>query len=155
MTVLQQAFHWVQRQPWSSWFGRVLGPFDMAVQRRTAGRVRPLALLGVPTLLLTTRGRRSGQPRQVALLHVPYRGGHLVIGSHYGLRNHPGWSANLLAHPEAEITVGGGTVPVRATLLTGDERAEAWRVITERWPVYDTYAAKAGRQIRVFLLTPR
>ncbi|WP_073488965.1 nitroreductase family deazaflavin-dependent oxidoreductase [Streptoalloteichus hindustanus] len=155
MNVLRQAFQWAQRQSWSSRFGRFLGPLDLAVQRRTAGRVRPLSLLGVPTLLLNTTGRRSGQTRQVALLHIPYRGGHLVIGSHYGLREHPGWSANLLAHPDAEVIAGGRTVPVRATLLTGDERAEAWREITRLWPVYNTYAARAGRQIRVFLLTRR
>ncbi|MEY8038926.1 nitroreductase/quinone reductase family protein [Saccharopolyspora cebuensis] len=141
---------------WFSALGRRIVPLDLAVQRRTAGRLGVLRLLGMPSLLLTARGARTGRPRSVPLLHVPEAGRFVVIGSNWGRAGHPAWSANLLAHPDAVVTSAGREVPVRARLVTGAERERLWHdVIVPAWPAYATYDERAGdRELRVFSLEP-
>jgi deazaflavin-dependent oxidoreductase (nitroreductase family) len=142
----------VGREPW---FPRVFGwivPLDTFVHRLSGGRFGLTDLGGVDSLLLTTTGRRSGEPRTVALTCAPYRGDYLVAGSNWGGERHPAWSTNLLAEPAASITAHGRTWPVRARLLAGEERERMWAVLAEHWPPYNAYAARANREIRVFLL---
>ncbi|WP_167379626.1 nitroreductase family deazaflavin-dependent oxidoreductase [Amycolatopsis pretoriensis] len=135
--------------------GRALVPADRVLLRVTGGRVGVGAAVGLRTLLLTTVGRRSGEPRQVPLLYVERGGGYVVIGSNWGGEAHPAWSANLLAQPKAAVAIAGRTVEVTGRLLTGDERQEMWDAVALYWPAYDRYAVRAGdREIRVFLLEP-
>jgi deazaflavin-dependent oxidoreductase (nitroreductase family) len=145
------------KRQWFADLGKKLVPFDLAVQRTTQGRVSLLRLFGLPWLVLTAIGRKSGQPRSVPLLYVPHGNEYVVVGSNWGEKHHPAWSANLLAHPEAEVQARGRTIPVLAREVTGEEREELWReVITKTWPAYDTYAERArGRELRVFALSPR
>jgi deazaflavin-dependent oxidoreductase (nitroreductase family) len=136
--------------------GRVLVPMDRVLLRATKGKIGVGAAAGIRTLLLTTVGQRSGVPREVPLVYVRHGKGMLVMGSNWGGENHPAWTGNLLATPDATATMDGRTVPVRGRLLDGDERAEAWVDIVAYWPAYNTYATRAGqREIRVFLLEPR
>ncbi|MFC7728992.1 nitroreductase family deazaflavin-dependent oxidoreductase [Actinomadura keratinilytica] len=79
----------------------------------------------------------------------------MVVGSNFGRDKHPAWSGNLLKNPEAEVSFRGRTVPVTARLLDDAERAEIWPRLLEVWPVYDRYAGRVTRQLRVFRLTPR
>jgi deazaflavin-dependent oxidoreductase (nitroreductase family) len=147
----------VRRSGRASWFPPIakrLVPLDEAVQRRTSARFGLLSLAGVDGLLLTATGRRSGAQRTVALLYVQGPDGYVVAGSNYGGAAHPAWSANLLAEPAAQVTVSGRTVPVHARLAEAEERDRLWPLLTERWPAYDTYADRAGRDIRVFTLVP-
>ncbi len=142
----------VGREPW---FPRAFGwivPVDTLVHRMSGGRFGLTGLAGVNSLLLTTTGRRSGEPRTVALTCAPYQDDYLVAGSNWGGDRHPGWSANLLAEPAATITVHGRARPVRARLLAGPERERMWAVLAAHWPPYHAYAARADREIRVFLL---
>lgn len=133
--------------------GRLLVPADRLVARLTGGRV--VALGVVPSLLLTTTGRRSGQPRSNPLLYVPDGDGYVVTGSNWGQPRHPAWSLNLLADPAAMIQVGGVRVPVRARLATGAERERLWRLVVDEWPPYETYVRRAGgRDIPIFRLEP-
>ncbi|MFB9903927.1 nitroreductase family deazaflavin-dependent oxidoreductase [Allokutzneria oryzae] len=142
------------RKKWFSDLGRAFVPVDLAVQRRTKGRISLLALLGLPSMLLTTVGRKSGQPRPVPLLYVPHPRGFIVTASNWGGPKHPAWSSNLIANPEVDALVRAKTVRVRAELADGELREELWGMITRHWPAYDTYAERAGeRRIRVFLLT--
>jgi len=135
--------------------GRALMPADRVLLRISGGRIGVGAAVGLRTLLLTTIGRRSGEPRQVPLLYVERGGGYVVIGSNWGGEAHPAWSANLLADPKATVAIGGRTAEVTARLLTGDERQEMWDAVAEYWPAYDRYAVRAEhREIRVFLLEP-
>lgn len=154
MTNLAQS---LGRQSWFSSIGKKVVPLDLAVQRRTDGRISLLKLAGMPSMLLITTGRRTGATRETPLLYVPHGTQFLVVGSNWGGPNHPGWSANLLANPEATVRAGGRDVPVRARLVEGAERDELWRgPITENWPAYDEYARRAGdRRLRVFVLSPR
>lgn len=135
--------------------GRALVPADRVLLRISGGRVGVGAAVGLRTLLLTTIGRRSGEPRQVPLLYVERGGGYVVIGSNWGGEAHPAWSANLLARPKAKVALHGRTIDVIGRLLTGDERQEMWDAVAAYWPAYDRYAVRAShRDIRVFLLEP-
>ena len=140
------------------WFGRiaphVFPPLDRWVNRVSRGRWF-VSELFVPTILLTTTGARSGEPRSTPLACVALAGdAFLVVGSNYGGERHPAWTGNLLAHPEATVTTGGRVIPVRATLLAGGERADAWQAMLATYPPWDSYARKAGRELRVFRLVP-
>ncbi|MCK2242074.1 MULTISPECIES: nitroreductase family deazaflavin-dependent oxidoreductase [unclassified Crossiella] len=142
------------RQEWFAKLGRKLVPLDVKIQQRTKGKISVSELLGLPALLLTTTGRKSGQPRSVPLLFVPYGEQFIVTGSNWGQQHHPAWSVNLLATPEAQVTLRAKNFPVTGRLVTGEERAKVWSEIVKVWPAYNTYAERAGnREIRVFLLT--
>ena len=138
------------------WFGatlRLLVPADRMVGRLTRGRVVALGL--VPSLVITTTGRRSGKPRSNPLLYVPDRDAYVVIGSNWGQQHQPGWTMNLLAQPAAEVDVKGHRIPVRAEVATGAERERLWRLLVTEWPAYRTYVERAGsREIRIFRLVP-
>lgn len=142
-------------QRWFAALGRRLVPLDHAIQRLTRGRLTVVGRHGLPPMLLTTIGRRTGQKRTVPLIYAEHDGGFVVTASNWGRPHHPAWSGNLLAHPDATVAIAGRTFRVRARLVEGDERRELWALITRTWPAYDTYAARSGRDIRVFVLQPR
>jgi deazaflavin-dependent oxidoreductase (nitroreductase family) len=108
----------------------------------------------MPTMLLTTVGAKTGQPRSVPLLYATDGDGYIVTASNWGKERHPAWSANLLANPDATVQIGLDTKPVRAEFAEGELRERLWSVVTELWPAYNTYEARSGRSIRVFRLTP-
>ncbi|MFF3289184.1 nitroreductase family deazaflavin-dependent oxidoreductase [Streptomyces sp. NPDC003023] len=133
----------------------VIPAMDRAVHRLTGGKVLPSARM-LPGLVLTVRGARTGMPRSTPLACLPEEsGGWLLIGSNFGRPAHPSWTANLIARPDAEVSWKGVTIPVRATLLTGAARTEAWRSALRFWPPYETYQARVDREIRVFRLVRR
>jgi deazaflavin-dependent oxidoreductase (nitroreductase family) len=131
-------------------------PLDRKVLLRTEGRRTLLGPIGAPTLLLETTGRRTGQKRLSPLLFARDDGGQsvIVVGSNFGQEHHPAWTANLLADPAAVAITGGRRVPVRATLLDGDEAEAAYRKMIEVTAVYQVYRGRTDRTIRVFRLTP-
>lgn len=140
-------------QRWFAATGRFLVPVDRLVGRLTRGRVVGLGL--VPSLIITTTGRKSGQPRSNPLVCVPDGDGFAVVGSNWGQRHQPAWVLNLMANPTATVTLKGRNIPVRAHLATGAERDRLWQLLITRWPAYQTYVERAdGRQIRVFRLAP-
>lgn len=134
---------------------RVLPPLERAMARLTGGRT-PLSGLLVPSLVLHTTGARSGIARDTTLMYCPDPGGGmLVVGSNFGRPEHPAWTANLLAHPAAEVTVRGRRRPVSTTLVGDAERDAVWGVLEEQWPGYRGYEATAGRVLRIFRLEAR
>jgi deazaflavin-dependent oxidoreductase (nitroreductase family) len=149
----------VQRLGHQRWFaamGRRLTPLDRRVQRWTRGRWSVAGRQVLPELLLTTTGRRSGLPRTQPLLYVRDGEAYVVVGSNWGQAHHPAWSTNLLATPDAALSVDGQEVPVRATLVTGAERDRLWGLLARVWPAYDTYDRRAaGRELRMFSLSPK
>jgi deazaflavin-dependent oxidoreductase (nitroreductase family) len=133
--------------------GPLLVPLDRIVGRLTRGRVVALGL--IPSALLTTRGRRTGMPRDSPLLCLPDGEGFIVIGSNWGRPEQPAWALNLLAEPVATLTLRGAVLPVTARLLDGEERAGAWARLVAVWPGYVTYETRAaGRRIHLFRLDP-
>ncbi len=109
---------------------------------------------GVPTLLLTTTGRRSGEPRTSALIFARDGDDYLVVASMGGAPTHPTWYLNLTANPAAEIQVLGERIPVTAHTASEDEKPRLWQIVTEVWPNYDAYQARTDRVIPVVVLSP-
>ncbi|MFJ6833122.1 nitroreductase/quinone reductase family protein [Streptomyces sp. NPDC091209] len=81
--------------------------------------------------------------------------GWILVGSNFGRTDHPAWTANLLAHPDAVINWKGEDIPVTARLLTGEERAAVWKTALAFWPPYAAYQARVDREIRLFRLVRR
>jgi deazaflavin-dependent oxidoreductase (nitroreductase family) len=130
-------------------------PLDRLIGKLTRGRFVALGLRDVPSMLLSTTGRRSGQARATPLLFAPDGDGFVVIGSNWGQQHHPAWSTNLLADPTATVTVGGRSIPVRARLVDGVERVKLRGLLLEVWPAYATYEQRSGgRDLRIFRLEP-
>ncbi|MEU3915215.1 MULTISPECIES: nitroreductase family deazaflavin-dependent oxidoreductase [unclassified Streptomyces] len=129
---------------------------DKAVHRLTGGKVLLSARM-LPGVILTARGARSGEPRTTPLACMPEDGGAswLLIGSNFGRPGHPAWTGNLLKNPDADVNWQGRDIPVRARLLEGAERAEAWQAVLRFWPPYATYQARIEREIRLFRLERR
>lgn len=140
---------------WFAVLGRRLVGADRAIQRATGGRWSVIGRHGLPPLLLTSTGARTGKPRTVPLIYAEHPAGYVVTASNWGQPHHPAWSGNLLANPDATVCVAGRNIPVRARLVEGTERRALWSLVTAIWPAYDTYATRSGRDIRVFLLEPR
>lgn len=154
MSAVTEVLRRIGGERWVARVARALTPLDRAVQARTSGRASLTGALGMPTVLLTTTGRRSGQPRSVPLTFARHGDGLLVIGSNFGQAHHPAWSANLLAHPTATVAMRGVRWRVEARLLDESEKAEAWPELLRVWPGYAAYQERSGRDLRVFLLTP-
>jgi deazaflavin-dependent oxidoreductase (nitroreductase family) len=110
---------------------------------------------GVNTLLLTTRGRRSGKLRRTALIYGRDRGRFLVVGSNGGAKRHPSWFLNLSQDPEVTVQVGPDRFPARARPARGREKPRLWRLMASIWPEYDRYQARTDRDIPVVILEPR
>lgn len=114
-----------------------------------------VALGLLPSLVITTTGRRSGKPRSNPLLYVPDGDAYVVIGSNWGQAHQPSWALNLLATPSAEIDIKGRRIPVRADPADGAERDRLWQLLVTEWPAYQTYVQRSGgREIRIFRLVP-
>lgn len=115
----------------------------------------PLSGLLVPSLVLHTVGAKSGLDRDSALMYCPEPGGAmLVTGSNFARDEHPAWTANLAAHPDAAVTLKGRRMRVRATRIADDELDETWNYIERQWPGYRGYERASGRILRIFRLVP-
>jgi deazaflavin-dependent oxidoreductase (nitroreductase family) len=142
--------------PGSRFFAPALHRVDRPVFRLTRGRATLGSLVsGLPVVMLTTTGARSGQPRTVPLLGLPTEDGLAVIASNFGQGRHPAWYHNLRAHPEAEIAVAGRRERVRAVPVEGERRERIWRQGLEVYPGWAQYERRAqGRRIVLFVLEP-
>ncbi|MGN9778765.1 nitroreductase family deazaflavin-dependent oxidoreductase [Micromonospora sp. H33] len=107
---------------------------------------------GVFTLLLTTRGRRSGQLRRTALIYGRDGDAYLVVASQGGDPKHPGWYLNLREEPLVEVQVGAERFTARARTATPEEKPRMWSTMVAIWPAYDGYQAKTAREIPVVVL---
>jgi deazaflavin-dependent oxidoreductase (nitroreductase family) len=109
---------------------------------------------GVPTLLLTTIGRRSGRPRRTALIYGRDGDRYVVVASKGGAPEHPLWYLNLRAQPEVEVQVGAERFRARARPAMPGEKPRLWQQMTQIWPAYDEYQTKTARDIPVVILEP-
>jgi len=140
-----------------SWlFARILHRIDGPVHRLTRGRYTLASLLsGIPVVMLTTTGAKSGQPRTVPVLGIPSQDAVAIIASNFGQYRHPAWYHNLRAHPDAEIVVDGVHRRVRAVEADGERRAEIWKAGVRVYPGFEQYERRAShRRISVFVLEP-
>ncbi|WP_127476860.1 nitroreductase family deazaflavin-dependent oxidoreductase [Microbacterium sulfonylureivorans] len=111
-------------------------------------------LRGVPIMVLTSVGAKSGGLRKTALMRVEHDGRYLVVASKGGHPDPPNWYWNVRANPHVELQDGAVKRDYLARELSGDERAEWWARAVAVWPDYDSYQSKTDRLIAVFLLEP-
>jgi deazaflavin-dependent oxidoreductase (nitroreductase family) len=131
----------------------LVGEAHIKAYRETNGDVGYL-WNGAPSLLLTTTGRKSGEPKTQALIFGRDGDDFLVIASTGGAPVHPQWYRNLLADPRAEIQVKGDRFPVVARTASDHEKPRLWKIMTEVWPNYDVYQTRTDRVIPLVVLTP-
>jgi deazaflavin-dependent oxidoreductase (nitroreductase family) len=131
---------------------RVLPPLDA----RFAGRRRSVTSFGTgfPLCFLTTTGRRTHERRTVPLLYVADGERLVVFASNWGKRSHPAWALNLEAEPQATVAIDSVTTPVTGRRATGEEQRRLWPEADRIYPGYAGYRARAGREIRIFVLEP-
>jgi deazaflavin-dependent oxidoreductase (nitroreductase family) len=139
------------------WFAiNVAARIDPVLMKLTKGRIS--TFFSAPVVLLTTTGRRSGQPRTVPVLYYTDGGDVIVIASSFGRAKHPGWYHNLRADGKATLTARGRSGPYVATEVADpDERLRLYRRaehLYRGWRDYEAMAGAAGRQISVFRLAP-
>jgi deazaflavin-dependent oxidoreductase (nitroreductase family) len=154
----QRWLQWILSSKPARWlFPRILHLVDRFVYRLTGGRQTLTSLLGgLPVLLLTTRGAKSGEARTTPLLGIPWGENIILIASNYGQHHFPGWYYNLRAHPQATIAVDGKTGEYNAREITDEtEYNRCWERAIAIYKGYNVYRAVAGRRIPVFLLEPK
>jgi deazaflavin-dependent oxidoreductase (nitroreductase family) len=109
---------------------------------------------GTQTLLLTTTGRNSGEPRTTPLIFAPYGEAFTIVASKGGTDEQPAWYLNLAANPEVEVQIKGDRFKARARTAGADEKPGIWATMVAEWPSYDEYQARTEREIPVVVLDP-
>jgi deazaflavin-dependent oxidoreductase (nitroreductase family) len=118
-------------------------------------RANTLGDTGLPVVIVTTRGNKTGKLRKTPLMRVEHEGEYVLVASRGGAPTHPLWYYNLKADPDA-VTIQDGPAPfhVHVREVTGDEREVWWQRAVAAFPPYAEYQAKTDRQIPVFVATP-
>jgi deazaflavin-dependent oxidoreductase (nitroreductase family) len=122
---------------------------------RSGGReANTLRDTGLPIILVTMRGNKSGQIRKIALMRVEHAGEYALVASMGGAPKNPVWYYNLVAHPD-EVTIQDGPEPfaVQVRRVSGDERRVWWQRAVAAYPSYAEYQKKTTREIPVFVAT--
>lgn len=110
---------------------------------------------GVPTLLLTTRGNKSGTARRTALIYGRDGDDYVVMASYAGAPTHPDWYLNLVADPEVVIQMGEEIAAGTARTVADKDRDRVWKIMTAIWPDYDEYATKTSRKIPLVAISAK
>jgi deazaflavin-dependent oxidoreductase (nitroreductase family) len=110
---------------------------------------------GVPTLLLTTTGHKTGRETTTPLIYGRAGEAYVVVASKGGAPDHPKWYRNLVANPEVTIQVGPERKRARARTASAEEKPALWKTMTGIWPAYDEYQAKTTREIPVVVIEPQ
>lgn len=131
------------------------GQGHVKAYRESKGEVGHEWQPGVYTLLLTTTGRRSGEPYTTPLIYRVDGDDYVVVASKGGAPGHPDWYRNLEVNPEVEIQVVDEVMTATARTATSEERERLWPKMVEIWPSYEDYATKTDREIPIVILTPQ
>jgi deazaflavin-dependent oxidoreductase (nitroreductase family) len=118
-----------------------------------SGGTAGTTMRGMPVIIVTTRGARTGKLRKVPLMRVEYDGEYAAVASMGGAPKNPVWYYNLVANPQIEVRDGTVVRTMTARELTGEEKAIWWRRCVAAYPDYADYQAKTDREIPVFVLT--
>jgi deazaflavin-dependent oxidoreductase (nitroreductase family) len=132
----------------------LFGPEHVRVYRESDGE-HGYHWRGTTILLLSTKGRSSGEERTMPLIHREDDGRWVIVASKGGAPDDPYWYKNLAADPDVTIQVRGDVIPVRARTASGEERDRLWGLMTEVWPAYDEYQQRTERPIPVVVLERR
>jgi deazaflavin-dependent oxidoreductase (nitroreductase family) len=147
--------------PWSPTQERIAHPviklmtvLNVWAYRLTGGRLGGTFLRGAPICLVTTTGKRSGQPRTVALLYLSDGDDVVLVASKGGMSTSPAWYHNMKANPEVEVQIGTATRRMRARRASDAEKAALWPRLVAMYRDYDQYQARTTRNIPVMILSP-
>lgn len=132
----------------SSWVREQVETYE-----RTGGR-EGAEMRGVPIVVITSRGVRSGKLRKNPVMRVEHDGVYAAVASKGGAPDNPAWYANMVAEPLVELQDGPEPADYRAREVHGEERAAWWQRAVAVWPDYDDYAARTDREIPVLVLEP-
>jgi proline iminopeptidase len=120
--------------------------------RETGGEVGHIWKRGSKILLLTTKGRKTGNPTTTPLIYENDGDRYVIVASKGGAPEHPGWYLNLEKDPEVELQLMDEVFAARARVAEGEERERLWKLAAQQWPAYDEYAQKTDREIPVVVL---
>ena len=120
--------------------------------RETGGEVGHRWKRGSKILLLTTKGRKSGEPRTKPLIYEEDGDNYVIVASRGGAAEHPDWYRNLEQEPNVKLQVLDEVFPARARTAEGEERERLWQLVNQQWPDYDSYQKKTDREIPVVVL---
>jgi deazaflavin-dependent oxidoreductase (nitroreductase family) len=129
----------------------LLGEAHVRAYRETDGATGYL-WNGAPILLLTTKGRTSGEPRTIPIIFTKYHDSYVIMGSRGGSPTHPKWYLNILADPQVELQVKANKFTAVARTAASPERELIWQEALKTWPRYDEYQSRTTRQIPVVVL---
>lgn len=138
-----------------SWMPKLLPQItwvDKRIQGATQGHWSILRIAGLPNLMLTVKGRKSGVPRTTPLLCVPYEDSHLIAGSYFGGPKTPVWVANVRAAAEVTVSVRGHSHTAIPQEIGDEDRDRIWAHMVETWPNFAKYEERTTRKIPIFLL---
>src|SRR6266487_4714731 len=130
----------------------LLGAEHVRRYRQSGGEAGHRWERGSKILLLTTKGRKSGEPRRKPLIYEQDGDRYVIVASKGGAPVHPSWYRNLQDDPNVELQVLDEVFPARARTAEGEERARLWQLVNQQWPDYDSYQTKTDREIPVVVL---
>jgi deazaflavin-dependent oxidoreductase (nitroreductase family) len=133
---------------------KFMSNLNTAVYRLTGGRIGGRFLRGAPVFLVTTIGRKSGQPRTSPLLYLKEGNDYVIVASKGGMSHHPLWYRNMEANPEVEVEIGREKFKALARRASDTEKKALWPKLVAMYPNYDDYQARTERDIPVVILTP-
>lgn len=119
-----------------------------------SGGAEGMTIVGLPVILLTTVGNKTGKLRKTPLMRVEHNGEYALVASLAGAPKHPVWYYNVVASPHVELQDGTVTKDYIAREVFGEEKAIWWERAVAAYPPYADYQSKTTRQIPVFVLTP-
>ena len=134
---------------------KVMSLLNTWIYRASGGRIGGKWMYGAPILLLTTTGRRSGEPRTAPLLYLEDGERVILVGSQGGMSKDPLWVKNADANPDVEIEVGSRRRRMRARRGMAEEKTRYWPDLCRMYPDYDDYQARTTRDIPILILEPR
>ena len=124
---------------------------DQVEKYESSGGTEATTLRGVPVVVVTSVGAKSGKLRKNPVMRVQHEGRYALVASKGGAPEHPSWYRNIVEHPTVDLQDGPEKASYRTRVLEGEEREEWWRRAVEVWPDYAEYQTKTDRQIPVFL----
>ena len=135
-------------------FMRRYTQFNVWVYKKSGGRLMKNFPGGYPICIVTMRGRKSDQPREIALIHLPLDDKKLLVASQGGLASHPHWYYNIQAEPHITIRVGREQARYFAREVDANTKRELWPYLLSLYPGFDEYQARTDRNIPVFCCEP-
>jgi len=127
---------------------------NVLVYKLTGGRLMG-SMAGRPVMLVTMTGAKTGRPRTIPLMYVPYKDGVIIVASQGGAPKSPVWYNNLVAHPDIVVQFRNQRMNLRARQVDDAEKAEVWPICVQHYHEYDDYQKRTDRNIPVFVCEPR